>query len=455
MLPFVRCAFAALFAIALSASAHGQNYKVWFDQPAAPGKWETESLPIGSGKLGALLFGGTSQIFVHFNEDSLWEGDQNDTGSYQSFGNFTFDFAKAPAAVSDYRRELDLPTAIHTVSYTADGTKFTQQAFASHPAGVIVMACGADKPGAYTGTIKIKDDHGAKTTAISEDTLEITGRLGNGMEYDARLKVDVTGGKLEKTGDSLTVTGANAVVFYLAAGTNYIPDSSKNWRGTAPASEVDARLTAAAKAPFANVRDAHIADHNALFKRASLDLGTSDPELEKLTTKARLLKFWETKNDPDFEELFFQFGRYCLIASSRPGGLPANLQGVWNRSNNPPWRSDYHSDINVDMNYWQAEQVNLAELHQPFFDYVTSLLPIATEHAKAQFKTRGWAIQFENGIHGGGSWYWNHSGASWFAQQFWTHYAFTLDQEFLKNKALPVFRGVCDFWEDWLIEKDG
>lgn len=449
-------ALGALSALPAAAAPHS----LWFNEPTEPSRWETDSLPIGNGKLGALLFGGTSQVFVHFNEDSLWEGDEQDTGAYQSFGNFTFDFAKAPGPVSGYRRELDLKTGLHTVSYSADGVKFTRRAFASNPAGVIVVNCSADKPGSYSGIIRLHDDHGAIATTKGKDSLVITGKLKNGMAYCSALKIVAKGGSLSADGKEITVSGADSLVFHLAAGTDYLADSSKGWRGKDPEARVTAATRDAAKLPFQKLAADHVADHRKLFERMSVDFGTSDPALEALDTKARLQKFWETKNDPDFEELVFQFGRYCLIASSRPGSLPANLQGVWNRSNNPPWRGDYHSDINVDMNYWLAAPTNLAELQQPYFDYVISQIPVAEKNTAAHFKqtydrdVRGWTVQYENGIHGGGSYRWNHSGSAWFAQPFWTYYAYRTDKEFLK-KALPVFRGVCDFYESWLIEKDG
>lgn len=449
----------ALWMAAIPAAA--KTSSLWFSEPTEASRWETDSLPIGNGKLGALLFGGTSQIFVHFNEDSLWEGNEQDTGSFQSFGNFTFDFAKPLGSISGYRRELDISTALHTVSYSADGIKFTRQAFASYPAGVIVLGCTADKPGCYSGTIRLNDDHGAIATVDGNDTLVVAGKLKNGMAYSSALKMVAKGGSLSAKGKEITVTGADSLTFYLAAATDYLADSTKSWKGKDPAPRVAATVDAAARIPSKQLRDAHVADHQKLFGRMSVDLGTSDPALEKLDTKARLQKFWETKQDPDFEELVYQFGRYCLIASSRPGSLPANLQGVWNRSNNPPWRGDYHSDINVDMNYWLAAPTNLAELQQPYFDYVISQIPVAErntrEHFKAAFNrdVRGWNIQYENGIHGGGSYRWNHSGSAWFAQPFWTYYSYTGDREFLKEKALPVFRGVCDFYESWLIEKNG
>ena len=239
----------------------------------------------------------------------------------------------------------------------------------------------------------------------------------------------------------------------MIADTNYLADSSKSWRlDSIP--DIGKRIQAASKVSVKSAQAQHVADYQKFYQRASIDLGDSDPSLSQITTEKRLLNFWKTKNDPDFEELIFQYGRYLLISSSRPGSLPANLQGLWNRGNNPPWRSDYHSDINVDMNYWHSEVTNLSETRQPFFDYVLSQLPIATKNTKKKYGTNGWAVQYENGVHGGGSYRWNNAGASWFAQQFWNHYRFTNDKTFLKEQALPVFRGVCQFWEGYLIEAD-
>ncbi|WP_193213186.1 glycoside hydrolase family 95 protein [Luteolibacter marinus] len=451
----------ALLFLTLPLVASAAPLKLWFEEPALPDRWETDSLPIGNGKVGALLFGGTGQVFVHFNEDSLWTGDANDTGAFQSFGNVTFDFARSPAAISNYRRELDLEAAVHTVSYTADGVGFRRTAFASQPAGVIVVACTADKPGAYSGVIRLNDDHGAAALVSGGDSLEVSGKLANGMSYASRLKVVARGGSLVARNNALEVTAADSVVIYLGAGTDYVQDHRKNWRGERPDGRVETTVEDAARQSLDELRAAHIEDHQALFGRCSIDLGKSEPAAGLLDAKARLLKFAGSGRDPDFEELVFQFGRYCLIASSRPGSLPANLQGVWNRSNKPPWRSDYHTDINVDMNYWLAEPTHLAELHQSLFDHVRSQIPVQTANSGVYFKkqfnkdVRGWIIEYESGIHGGGSYRWNHSGSAWLAQQFWTHFAYTRDEAFLRSEALPVFRSVCLFWEDWLEEREG
>lgn len=438
----------------ITAVANPTSHTLWYQQPAT--NWEREALPIGNGSLGAMLFGGTKEIYLQFNQDSLWTGNADDTGHYQSFGQLRFSFDKNPTEVSDYKRTLDLNTATHTTSYTADGVNFKRVAFASNPAGVIIVNAIANKPASYSGTLSLICDHGSAPTVIGKDTLQFTGTIKqNGMQFAAQVKVTIKGGTMTKAGNELHIKKADSLTLLLDADTNYLADSSKKWRGAAPLPKVEKDIHAAAKIPVKQHYKTHVADYQKFYHRNSIDLGTTDPNLAKQTTKARLLNFWKTKNDPDFEELVYHYGRYLLIASSREGTLPANLQGIWNKSNTPPWRCDYHSDINVDMNYWLAETTNLSELHRPFCDYVKAYIPVATANTKKQYKTDGWAIEYENGIHGGGSYRWNHSGASWFAQQFWTHYTYTQDKEFLKNDALPTFRGVCEFWEDYLIEKDG
>lgn len=424
-----------------------------YAQPAT--NWETEALPIGNGSLGAMLFGGTDSLAFQFNENSLWEGNTNDTGSYQSFGQVLFDFDQKPEKTSNYQRSLDLRTATHTVSYTANGVQFIRTAISSNPAGAIVIRCGADKPASYTGTLSLIDDHGTNPVAITDDTLQFTGTLKNGMGYAAQVKIVIEGGTVKKRDNTLRIEKANAVTLTLVADTDYLADFSKTWKGSDPLPGISKQVNETSQVAFGTLLKAHQEDYAVFYNRCQIDLGTTDPAIAKLPTDQRLKNFWANKNDPDFEELVFNYGRYLLIASSREGTLPANLQGLWNRSNNPPWRCDYHSDINADMNYWLSETTNLSELHRPFFDYVISQLPVATANTKKKYGTDGWAIQYENGIHGGGSYRWNNGGASWFAQQFWTHYAYTLDEKFLREKALPVFRGVCEFWEDYLIEKDG
>ena len=207
----------------------------------------------------------------------------------------------------------------------------------------------------------------------------------------------------------------------------------------------------AAAKPYADLRAAHVADYQSLFRRVSLTLGGGSPDLP---TDERLVRYRDGAADGDLEVLFFQYGRYLLISSSRPGSLPANLQGLWNNSNSPPWRSDYHSNINIEMNYWPAEPTNLAECAIPFFDYVNSLRGVRTEATRQHYpNVRGWTVQTENNIFGAGSFKWNPPGSAWYAQHYWEHYAFTRDLGFLRKTAYPVLKEVTQFWEDHLVAR--
>ena len=214
---------------------------------------------------------------------------------------------------------------------------------------------------------------------------------------------------------------------------------------------IDRQLRAAAAKSYSDLRAAHVADYQRLFRRVSLQLGSGAADLP---TDERLVRYRDGAADNELEALFFQFGRYLLISSSRPGSLPANLQGLWNNSNNPPWRSDYHSNINIQMNYWLAEPTNLSECATPFFDYVDSLRGVRTEATRQHYpNVRGWTVQTENNIFGAGSFKWNPPGSAWYAQHYWEHFAFTRDREFLRKTAYPVLKEVTQFWEDHLVAR--
>ena len=232
------------------------------------------------------------------------------------------------------------------------------------------------------------------------------------------------------------------------AATDFDQDRSKGWHGVSPHLKIESRLPKWIDWNPAIEETKHAIDYWDPFNRVSLDLG-SDPAKEKLPTDQRLANL---KNGPDhgLESLLFQYGRYLMISSSRPGGLPANLQGKWNNSNHPPWRSDYHTDVNVEMNYWMADQANLRECFQPYSAWLWSIRGVRAEETKAAFHTRGWTMHAENGIFGGSTWQWVESGSAWCAQNLWDHYAFTLDKEYLRNRAYPMMREVCEFWLDRL-----
>jgi alpha-L-fucosidase 2 len=285
--------------------------------------------------------------------------------------------------------------------------------------------------------------------------LSASGKLDNGLEYETQIQVISTGGRVTTAGAVLHIENADSLTIFVAAGTNYLPDRARAWRGDSPHARIMRQLAAAAAMSYTELRAAHIADYQHLFRRVALNLGSAaGPTVGDIPTDERLVRYRDGAPDPELEALFFQYGRYLLISSSRPGSLPANLQGLWNNSNNPPWRSDYHSNINIQMNYWPAEVTNLSECALPFFDYVNSLRGVRTEATRKYYpNVRGWTVQTENNIFGAGSFKWNPPGSAWYAQHFWEHYAFTRDNEFLSKMAYPILKEVTHFWEDHLVAR--
>jgi alpha-L-fucosidase 2 len=433
-------------ALAFGCAAAGQRLALWYQQPAED--WQSQALPIGNGRLGAMIFGDARREHLQLNEISLWTGDEKDTGRYQNLGDLFLDLTHG--APRDYRRSLDIDSAIHTVDYSAGSTAWRREYFASAPQQVIVLRCTADRPSAYTGTLRLTDAHGAPVSAEG-GRLSAAGKLENGLEYETQIQVVATGGRVTASEGALHMENADALTILIAAGTNYLPDRARAWRGELPHARITRQLAAAAAMSYAGLRAAHIADYQHLFRRVTLNLGSGAGDLP---TDQRLARYRDGSPDPELEALFFQYGRYLLISSSRPGSLPANLQGLWNNSNNPPWRSDYHSNINVQMNYWPAEVTNLSECALPFFDYVNSLRGVRTEATRKYYpNVRGWTVQTENNIFGAGSFKWNPPGSAWYAQHFWEHYAFTRDRSFLSKIAYPVLKEVTQFWEDHLVAR--
>jgi alpha-L-fucosidase 2 len=444
-----------LLALSVVASTATET-KLWYDKPAR--SWETEALPIGNGRLGAMLFGGPSKDRIQFNEESLWVGDESDTGAYQAFGDVLIEIGKqARVSVTGYRRELDLERAIHTVTYESEGVRYRREAFASFPARVMVFRLSADKPGAFTGTVTLTDMHKGRIGA-SGNRLTSSGSLagyqyeGNkpyawALNYEAQVLVLNEGGTVEAVGDSIAFRKANSVTLLLDAGTDFAQDHRKGWRGDPPHQTITARLNAAARIPYARLVADHLKDYQALFSRLTLDLGPA----VALRTDLRLVNLNKTRApDPGLEALLFQYGRYLMIASSRPGGLPANLQGKWNESIRPPWRSDYHTDINVQMNYWPTDVANLRECFLPYAAWLNSIRDVRKAATREAFHTRGWTMRAENGIFGGSTWEWVASGSAWCMQNIWEHYAFTGDREYLRALAYPMMKEVCEFWLDRL-----
>jgi alpha-L-fucosidase 2 len=449
--------------LASVASAFAADLTLFYDKPAK--EWETEALPIGNGRLGAMVFGGVEREQIQFNEDSLWTGDETDTGSYQTFGDIFIEF-DSKGSTTGYRRALDIGRAVHTISYTQGEVNFRREYFASHPANVIALRFTADKPGALTGSVLLAYAHkgavsaeGNRLTAkgnLDGFTYPSSGPKANyaiDLDYEAQMVVLNDGGTIEAKEGRIFFKNANALTILLAAGTDYVNQRGRKWRGEHPHAAITERLAKAATTPYADLLAAHERDYQALFHRLALDLGKTPEALLQLPTDQRLLAYrGEKKKDPGFEALLFQFARYLMISCSRPGDLPANLQGIWNNSNTPPWRSDYHANINLQMNYWFVDAANLGECFQPFSDWLNSIVEVRREDTKRSFNVRGWATRWENGIFGGATARWSTGDAAWLAQNLWDHYAFTGDKEYLRTRAYPILKELCEYWEDILKE---
>jgi alpha-L-fucosidase 2 len=434
-----------LIAAVFSLLTQAQDLKLWDIHPASV--WMTEAYPMGNGRFGGMVFGGITKEHIQFNEISLWTGDEVNTGAYQAFGDLFIDLLHTDTATA-YRRELDISRAVQQITYTNNGTNYKREYFCSFPDQVMVLHFSADKKGAYSTTIHLKDAHGARTTAEGM-TLDITGHLQNGLKYDARILLKKEGGTATAPSDStLRIDNADGFTVFLSAATDYSNRRSQDWRGQDPTGRIRRILTAAGARPYAELLSRHIYDYRSLFGRMSLQLGNT--QAADLPTFKRLLNYRQTP-DHNLEALLFQYGRYLLISSSRKGGLPANLQGLWNESNDPPWRSDYHSNINIQMNYWLAEPTNLPECHFPYLDYINSMREVKKESTKKEYPgVRGWTVKTENNIFGGSSFLWNTPGSAWYVQAIWEHYAFTKDKAWLASFGYPILKEIVEFWDDHL-----
>jgi alpha-L-fucosidase 2 len=465
-----------------------------YDRPATDdaGGWEREALPVGNGRIGAMVFGQPGREHLQFNDITLWTGDAKSMGAFQPFGDLYVDLP-GHAGATDYTRTLDLARGLHTVTYVHDGVRYRRDVIASHPADVIVVRLTADRPGAYTGVVRLTDQHGAHVNAF-ENRIRATGSLagfvvprergnqwtpahqplsGNQMDYAAQGQVVNEGGKVAMEGDTVRFENADALTLVLGAGTSYVRDGGAGFQGAHPLARVAGQVSRAAASPWAALQAAHENDFINLFGRLALDVGAAPADRRALTTDRRLAAYTQHGNDPELEAQVFQYGRYLLIGSSR-GPLPANLQGLWNNSLTPPWNADYHTNINIQMNYWPAETANLSELAEPLFGFVESMVPsyrrlvaesaahpsrdaedgqvVETFLRKDGKPVRGWTVRTETNPFGYMQWKWNKTANAWYAQHFWEHYAFTRDKAFLRKTAYPLLKEVSQFWLDYLKE---
>ncbi|MEE1800867.1 glycoside hydrolase family 95 protein [Streptomyces sp. JV176] len=469
---------------------------LWYRSPAAD--WERESLPIGGGALGAGVHGTLATERLTLNEKTLWTGGPGaaegyhhgdwteprpgalasvqqrldsegrldpDTvaaelgqarsgyGAYQVLGDLEVTVAGAPDVPdASYRRSLDIRNAVAAVSYTHRGTAYTREYFASFPGRVIAGQFTADRPGGTGLTLRYTSPRTDFTTTASGDRLTVRGALqDNGLRFEVQIRVRTQGGTVRAGEDgTLTVSGADRAWFVLAAGTDYA-DTGPAHRGEDPHTAVTRAVDQAATRPYEALRAAHVRDHRALFDRVSLDLGGNLPDLP---TDQLLAGYTGGSGPADraLETLYFQYGRYLLIASSRPGSLPANLQGVWNNTTNPPWSADYHVNINLQMNYWLAEVTNLAETTAPYDRYVESLRAPGRRSARRLFGTAGWVVHNETnpygftGVHDWPTAFWFPEAAAWLTQQLYDHYRFSGSTHYLRATAYPVMKEAAEFW---------
>ena len=469
---------------------------LWYRQPAK--EW-VQALPVGNGRLGAMVYGGIAKEQIQFNESTLWVGEPRDYSHpgavnhlatirqllfdgkqkeaeqlamrefmsvplrqlpYQPFADLRLSFPGHESA-SDYRRELNLDEAIAKTSYSVGDVRFEREIFSSHPDQVIAMRISASRPGQLSFSVAFDSPHTNSAVQSISGALVLNGRLRDNynsnsiaspLKFEARLQVLNNGGNVSIENGVIKVSQANSVVLLLVAATSYkdFEDITGN-----PTKACEKALSSAKKKDWSKLRAAHVRDHQGLFRRVTLRLagnpGASLPTDERLQAAPKT-------NDPDFAALVFQYGRYLMIASSRAGGQPANLQGIWNDNLKPPWDSKYTCNINTEMNYWPVEVANLAECHEPLFDALDELMISGRRSAKAHYNARGWVLHHNFDLWRGtapinnsnhGIWV---TGGAWLCQHLWWHYQYNQDRTFLKRDAYPIMKEAALFFTDFLIE---
>ena len=477
---------------------------IWFDAPAND---FTSSSPMGNGRLGAMMFGGVDQERIVLNESSVWSGSPQDAdredaykvlpeirrlllagknpeaealvnanftckgpgsgggqyGCYQVLGDLHLSFSAGDtnAPVTGYRRELDLNDAVTHLQFSRGGVEYQREMFVSKPAEAMVLRLTADQAGQISFAATLDRPERFETTGDGQNGLLMTGQLDNGVDgkgvrYAARIRVVNKGGSVSVAGNVLKVEKADEVVLYITAATDYRGFAGRQLSDPVGATLSD--LNQASGHSYKSLRQAHIADYQKYFKRVSLEIGPFDAVAAAKPTPERIKAFKDGADDLALPALYFNFGRYLLISSSRPGGLPPNLQGIWAEEIHTPWNGDWHLDVNVEMNYWPAEVGNLSDLTQPLFDLIASLQEPGAKTAKAYYNARGWVTHVIANPWGftspgeSASWGATTGGSAWLCQHLWDHYLFTRDRKFLEW-AYPIMKGAAQFYSDLLIEE--
>lgn len=501
----------------LQANPRGSNLRVWYDHPASstPGdskngsqndaEW-LKALPIGNGFLGGMVYGDVNRERIQLNEKSLWSGSPDNGnnpeafdalgkirqflwdgkykeasaltvktqickgagsgsgrganvpfGCFQTLGDWWLDFGKS-TGYSAYQRELDLDKGVVKVTYLQDGIRYTREIFASFPDRAMVMRITSGQKGSISFTSTLDRPERFKTESAGNHLLMTgvmdNGKGGDGMTYAVRLRAIAKGGKVKYNGSTLTVTKADEVLLVLTAGTDYrlnFPD----YKGADPKKSTLVQLKKAASKKYADLIKTHSTDYSSLFAKVHLQLSQNEPDT--IPTDIRLRNQKAHPDDLHLQELYFQYGRYLLISSSREGSLPANLQGIWANKIQTPWNGDYHTDINIQMNYWPADVTNLPECHSPLTNLIESLVKPGQRTATEQYHASGWCVHPITNVWGFTSpgehpgWGMHVSAGGWLCEHLWDHYTFTLDRKYLE-RVYPIMQQSAQFYLDWLVK---
>ena len=480
------------FVIFYSAYCYSQSLvkplKLWYSQPAE--FWE-EALPIGNGRLGAMVYGGGTEEHIQFNEETLWTGEPHDYShegaykylgqirdliwrgkqkeaetlamenfmsvplgqrKYQPFGDLWIKF-RNQGEIADYKRELDLSTAVCRTAYKAGNVNFTREYIVSTPDQTIAVSLKSDKKQSLSFDLSLTALHeGFIATAVKDGTIELNLKVKDGvLTGTAKLKIFTRGGKISVVGNQLLVEKADEAAIYLVAATSFV--NPKDVSGN-PQLLCNKYMATIVGKKFEDVKKNHIKDYQSYFNRFEIDLGSSDSD--NLPTNLRINAV-PAKMDNSLAALYVQYGRYLMLSSSRPGTYPANLQGIWNDKLNPSWDSKYTVNINTEMNYWAVEPLNISECHDALFRMVEEVVPFGQKVAQVHYNAKGWVLHHNTDLWRGAAPI-NHSnhglwvgGSGWLSTHFWEHFLYSRDTVFLTNRAWPVLKGAAQFYKDYLV----
>ncbi|AWW41191.1 ricin B lectin [Streptomyces sp. AS58] len=457
------------------AAAGTSRDRLWWQAPADEGSMIEQGLPVGNGRLGALVSNDPGRELLLITDATMWTGGLNDTldadgqfpygradfGSFTLLARLTVDIPDHDlSAVNGYRRTLDLAQGLVDSSYVRSGVTYRRQIFASRPDDVIVLHFTQSGGGRYTGSLTLEGTHGEKPSRADS----FGGSFTNGLRYGAAVRAYGTGGKVAVDGTRIDFAGCRDLTVVVSGGTNYAPDAAANYRNPSldPEELARTKVRDAAAHSAAALARTHVADHRDLYGRLDVSLGASTDAQRSLDTWERLkARHRDGTPDPELEAAYLQFGRYLMISGSR-GSLPLNLQGLWLDGNDPDWMGDYHTDVNIQMNYWMADRAGLSQCFDAFTDYCLDQLPSWTELTRSLFndprnryrnstgKIAGWTVAISTNIHGGMGWWWHPAGNAWLCNSLFEHYEYTQSRQHLA-RIYPLLKGACEFWEARLL----